>query len=124
MAAWSRAFRQHPVLLIVPLLIEVLKWLLGELLGDEVFNLLHRWAEAHSRAAMVALQFIRDHWIWLPWGLVPITLIVAVVWGTANANRIMREKIIPVGQLEDEALSRCGSKTDHGKANSANRARV
>jgi predicted nucleotidyltransferase len=79
--------------------------LLGELLGDEVFHLLHGWAEAHFSAAMVALQFIRDHWVWLPWGLVPITLIIAVVWGTASANIIMRETIVPVERLEDEALS-------------------
>ncbi len=100
--AWFTVYRRRPTLALVALffaLLEVCKWLVQEMLGDEVFDLLR-----HSKAAMDTLHLIAAHWGLVPWCLVPLSLAISAIWGAANARKIMAESMLPRERLDDKGL--------------------
>jgi predicted nucleotidyltransferase len=102
--AWREAFRRHPLRTACSISLAVVIWIAEEMFGDEIFGLLHEWAVRRSDVAVAVIQFIAAHSIWIPWGLVPLMVLLVLILGTLDAHRIMRERIVPVGQMIERDL--------------------
>src|SRR6266481_1881310 len=71
---------------------------------EAAFENARLWLVARSRAAMIVLQFIAAHAWWIPWGLVPLTVIVMLIWIAIDTRKLARSRMVPIEQLEDHEL--------------------
>jgi hypothetical protein len=86
------------------IIVWLIGWYVGQLVQNTAYDATTKWLTKRSDLAMRVLHFIAAHWWWIPWGLVPLTIIAILAWTAADARKAARNRMIPVEHLEDRDL--------------------